>query len=131
MLDLPLIRDNATVFTHMVKASSVEFVEEFSPLPEEHTGVLFVVGAIEGRWTAPPRDIKEERARIERELSLLAEVIDAQLDVLDPPWQRRAANWLRKRKVPEKPGQTIVLAERMLRRTELLLELRELGEAGK
>lgn len=135
---LRILRENGELIAAMVDASSLAIVSgEFSEPPEDMKAVDFSFGAFEARMFVPRPSREEERARLIRELESLTVTVDNQLDALDPAgahFTKKAALWFRRAKTGKKkkgsdeanPEQTILCAERILRRVELLRELRKL-----
>jgi len=132
---LRVIRENAALFAYMVEADSVAVVQgEFSPVPEGHTAVHFKAGGIEGRYVVPKRSVLEEIGIVRRELEQLNDIVDNQLDLLDPDgasFQKKAWLWFHRKKGKKKedaanPEQTIICADRILRQVELLQRLKQL-----
>lgn len=132
---LRVIRENASLFAHMVEADTVAVVQgEFSPVPEGHTTLHFKVAGLEGRYVVPKRSVLEEIGIVRRELEQLNETVDNQLDLLDPEgasFQKKSWLWFHRKKGKKKedaanPEQTILCAERILRQVELMQRLKQL-----
>jgi len=133
--ELRALRENAQLVADMVGASSMAFVPgEYSEVPEGTKAIHFKFGQLEGRMIATKRSIEEERAILVREIDAQAEVVDAQLDLLDPSgasFVNKSRHWFRRGKKKSadtaNPTQTILCADRILKRIELLKALKDLG----
>jgi hypothetical protein len=132
---LEILGDNLLVFAGMTEASSVTFYPgEFPEVPPGMQAEPFKVPLMEGRYLVPVRSAEEERRILMKELETLTEVVDAQLDTIDPAgasFQVKSRAWFRRRigkkKADDiKPEQTILCAERILKRLSILKALRDL-----
>jgi len=134
--ELRVLRENTDLVAEMIGASSIAVVPgEFSEPPEGTRAIDFKFGAFEARMFVPARSREEERARLIRELEQLTEIVDNQLDVLDPAgawFGKKASLWFRRKTAKKKkaddtnPAQSLLCGERLLRRLEILKELKEL-----
>jgi hypothetical protein len=132
---LRILGENILVFAGMTEVSSVIFYSgDFPEVPPGLQAVPFKVPLLEGRYLAPTRPVEEEQRILLKELETQTAVLDAQLDTLDPAgasFLNKSRAWFRRRTGKKKaddikPEQTIICAERLLKRLALLKALKDL-----
>jgi len=128
-----VILGNELIFADHVAASSVTAVTEFSEVPDGAHPLQLEIEGVEFRFLVPDDDPGVERAALVKELAVLTDVVDKQLDVIDPEGAGfcvKSRNWFRRKKKRADaidPAATLLCGERILKRLQLLRRLKELG----